>query len=711
MITRRSLLRGTGALVVAVPLGEAASLSAISRADSSYEPEHVLSPTVFVRVDARGRIVATVPKPDTGQGVRTMAAVLVAEELAVEVADVVLEQAPGDTARFGPQTIQNSTSSRQLAEPLRRAAATARCLLVEAAARRWQVPAAACTARRGRVVHPDHRPLPYRALVADAVAIDPSAVPVTLIPPAEWRLIGRTTAGRTDAPAIVTGRAKYGVESAPPGALVAVVKRPPWIGAQVSKIGTPATQTDASTTADASTAGIGGAAGIGEAGVGAAGVNGAGIDGAVTVVPLVPPGGGQGGVAVVAGRTAEALKARDALQVGWTGGTPTADSRTWLAELEAALPPVTTAHDVERVFRLPLLAHAPMEPMNATAHVTENGITVWAPTQDPGGLRTLLSRLLALPESQITVNPALAGGGFGRRIEPDAVLEAIACSKAVNRPVTVKWTRDDDTRHDSYRPMSVHRLGATIGTDGLPVSRFHQVATWPLTVVPVFSNPAIVKASGDHFPYAVPGDVTVTLRPAPLRTGFWRAVYAGQFGYAEECFLSELARRGGHDQVEFRRRLLPPGSRLENVLDAAASRHGYADGAACHLDYGSAIAILVSASGGRPRRVTAAVDVGVPVHPSGVKAQVEGAIVDAVSTVLGAQITVRDGAVVESTFRDYAWARIGDCPDIEVVVVPSEAPIGGLGELAYPPAAAAIASALAAGGDPVTGMPYGTTVG
>lgn len=238
--------------------------------------------------------------------------------------------------------------------------------------------------------------------------------------------------------------------------------------------------------------------------------------------------------------------------------------------------------------------------------------------------------------------------------------------------------------------------------------------TWSLTVSPPFANPLVVRASGDHFPYTVPGTVSVTLRPAPLRTGFWRAVYAGQFGYAEECFLSEIARHGGHDQVEFRRRLLPADSRLRRVLDAAAARASGSGrtGVACHLDYGSAIAVIVEADPGarRVRRVTAAVDVGIPVHPSGVKAQVEGAILDALSTVLGAQITVRDGAVVESSFRDYAWARITDCPEIEVIVVPSEAPIGGLGELAFPPAAAAIASALAVDA-PVSGMPVGVPVG
>ncbi|WP_430789314.1 molybdopterin cofactor-binding domain-containing protein [Actinoplanes sp. G11-F43] len=655
MISRRTFLGA--ALVVGVPLDRGA-------------PD--LAPTVFVRVDRRGRVVATVPRPDTGQGVRTMAAVLVAEELAIEVEDVLLEQAPGDTVAYGSQAVANSTSSRHLSVPLRTAAATARCLLIAAAAARWSVPAAECTALRGRVVHPRHRPLAYRDLVEDAAALDPATVPVTLTPPERWRLIGRTRAGRSDARDIVTGRARYGAESAPAGALTAVVARPPWIGARVTDVDDTAARA---------------------------------VPGVVTVTRLDPPGAGQGGVAVIATSTHAALRGREALRVTWTGGTPDADSRTWLDQLEAALPPVAGTPDMQRVYRLPLLAHAPMEPMNATADAT----TVWAPVQDPGGLRDQLARAGIAVE----VRPTLAGGGFGRRIESDVVLEAVACARAAGKAVTVRWTRDDDTRHDSYRPMSVHRLTAVLGPDGLPTGRTHQVSTWPITVVPAFGNPVVVKASGDHFPYAVPGPVSVTLTPAPLRTGFWRAVYAGQFGYAEECFLSEIAHRGGHDPVEFRRRLLPAGSRLRTVLDAARAAHpGPAGGVACHLDYGSAIAILVHADPAARRvlRVTAAVDVGVAVHPSGVIAQVEGAVMDAVSTVLGAQITVRDGAVVQSSFRDYRWARIGDCPDIAVHIVPSTAPVGGLGELAYPPAAAAIASALAAG-EPVTGMPYGMPVG
>ncbi|WP_434444872.1 molybdopterin cofactor-binding domain-containing protein [Lentzea sp. E54] len=675
MISRRTLLRGAGAgvLVVAVPVPAFAAGE--------------LVPNVFVRLDDAGRITATVPRPDTGQGVRTVVALMVAEELAVEVADVTLEQAFGDTERFGSQIVANSSSVRQLTIPIRTAAATARCLLVTAAAQRWRVPVAECAARDGAVRHPRLGRLPYRALVGAAAALDPGTVPVELTPPEKWRLLGRTRDGRADARDIVTGRTRYGIDSRPPGGFVAVVARPPWRGAVPQSVDDSATR---------------------------------GLPGVVDVLTLTAPADGQGGVAVIARSTHQALRGRDALRISWGGGTPGADSRGWLADLRAALPARSPITGFERVYEMPLLAHAPMEPMNATAHVRPDGVTVWAPTQDPGGLRTQLARQLGVPATAVRVEATAAGGAFGRRVEPDPVLEAVACSRRVGAPVQVLWTRADDMRHDSYRPMSVHRMSAEIGAGGLPVRRAHEVVTWPLTVLPFFADPALIKASGDHFPYTVPGDVTVTVRPAPLRTGFWRAVYAGQFVYAEENFLSEIGARSGLDQVALRRSLLPADSRLHRVLDTVADRarwnkppaRGTARGVACLEEYGSAIAVIAVAEPASRRvlRVHAAVDVGVALHPSGVRAQVEGCVVDALSTVLGAQITVREGRVAESSYGDYTWARIGQTPDIDVTIVRSNAPLGGLGELAYSPAAAAIAAALA-GGTPVTGMPFGTGVG
>ncbi|MGM1058628.1 molybdopterin cofactor-binding domain-containing protein [Saccharothrix sp. Mg75] len=682
MITRRAFLGGV--LVVSAPVSLVGTTSTAAAGTAAAETAAAgtdFTPNVFVRLDQRGRITATVPKPDSGQGVRTLVALLVAEELAVGPDDVRVEQAPGDTARYGPQFVGNSFSARSLHEPMRTAAATSRCLLVAAAARRWGVPVAECSARDGVVRH-RRRSLRYAELVADAAALDPATVPVVLTPREEWRVLGRTRSGRVDAKDVVTGRARYGIDTRPPGTLVAVVLRPPWIGALVDTVDDAAARA---------------------------------LPGVVAVTPLDPATSGQGGVAVIARTTPEALKGRDALRVTWRGGTPAADSRVWLDELTAALPPAPAAPGpvaYEATYRLPLLAHAPMEPMNATAHVTADGISVWAPVQDPGGLRTQLARQFGLDAAAVRVGTALAGGAFGRRSEPDPVLEAIACSRVAGAPVSVLWTREDDVRHDSYRPMSVHRLAAVVDADGVPTWRSHGMSTWGLTVLPFFT-PELIEQSGNRFPYSVPGQVDVVSRTAPLRTGFWRAVYAGHFQYVEEVFLDALGRRAGLDQVELRRRLLPADSRLRRALDAAVARAGAVPagltrGVACHDDYGSVIAVVADAEGDRVRRVTAAVDVGPVLHPSGVRAQVEGGVLDAVSTVFGAQVTVRDGRVAQTSFRDYAWARIDRAPEVDVVLVPSDAPVGGLGELAFPAAAAAVA---VASGRTVTGMPVTAEVG
>ncbi|GGP53057.1 xanthine dehydrogenase family protein molybdopterin-binding subunit [Saccharothrix coeruleofusca] len=679
MIGRRGFLAaaGLGALSVALPVPALASPTG-------------LTPNVFVSVDRQGRVTATIPRPDSGQGVRTVVTMLIAEELAVPLHSVRVEQAPGDTARYGIQTVGGSTSVPQLADPMRRAAATARCLLLTAAAQRWRVPVDECTARDGVVHHRRKGKLPYSALVDDAAALDPTTVPVTLTPEDQWRVLGRH-AHRVDARDIVTGRARYGIDTAPPGTLVAVVARPPWIGARLDTVDDTAARA---------------------------------LPDVVDVLRLDPDTGSQGGVAVIARSTAAALAARAALKCTWTGGTPTADSRAWLTDLTAALPPAPTAPSpvaLRATYSLPLLAHAPMEPMNATVHVRPDGATAWVPTQDPGNLRVTLARFLGVPTDTVRVEPTLTGGAFGRRFDFDYIAEAALCSRHTGAPVRVLWTRDDDTRHDSYRPMSVHRLQATTDATGLPTWRSHDIATWPLTVLPLPTDPSLVLVNGDHFSYSVPGTPTVVIKPAPLRTGFWRSVYAGHLAYAEEVFLSALATLGGWDQVELRKRLLTQQPRLLRVLDTAGEhhrrpRHGHTLGVACHAEYGSAIAVIaeVDARADQPRvrRVTAAVDVGRALHPSGLRAQVEGCVMDAVSTVLGAQITVREGRVVESSFRDYTWARIDRAPDIDVLIVPSDAPLGGAGELAFPPAAAAIAAAIAdATGRPVTGMPSHSPVG
>ena len=682
-LNRRAFLATTGgvALVLAVT-PDAAAASATPETGAAREFE----PNAFVRVERDGSVEITVPRTDVGQGVRTSLAMLVAEELAVPFRVVRVRTAKADP-RYGGQLTAGSTSIRVLFTPLRQAGATGRVLLVRAAAQRWGVPDAECRAVGGRVVHPRLGALPYGLLLADAAALDPETVPVSLLPRDQWTIIGRRQR-RVDNADVVTGRARYGLDVVRPDGLVAVVARPPLIGAA------PESYDDSATRA---------------------------VKGVVGVEPL------PSGVAVLARNTAAALRGRERLAVTWSGGDPAASSTRWFADLAAAVPdpadgPAGTPFSAS--FRMPILAHACMEPVNATAHVTDDAVHVWVPTQAPEFVQRQAAELTGVDVSRVSVEVPLGGGGFGRRSETDVTEEAVRLSAAVRRPVKVMWTRDDDIRHGSMRPASAHTLHAVLDERGVPLWRHHAFATWPLTVAPFFNRPEAVIASGDRFRYAVPGAVAGRVVPEPLRTGFWRSVYAGQLVVAEELFLTAIALRGGLDQVALRRDLLAGQPRLLACLTAAATafgwgrtlRPGHGAGVACLDDYGSAVAVVaeVDCSGEQSRavRVVVAVDVGVAVNPAGLEAQVHGGVSDAVSTVFGAQITVRDGAVVQSSFRDYAWLRIDRAPRVDVVLVPSDAGPGGAGELSYPPSAAAIAGAVhAATGRQPQGLPVTGDIG
>jgi isoquinoline 1-oxidoreductase subunit beta len=594
----------------------------------------------FVRIDpGSGLITVTVPVPDTGQGVRTAVAMMVAEELKVPVESLAIEQAEGDPETYGPQISANSNTMQRLHEPIRTAAATVRHLLVKAAAQRWRVSEDECRADNGFVEHGESR-FSYQELAGEAATLTPTDVVLT--PQHEWRVLGNPAIKRVDQAAIVTGKLAYAIDQ--PADLVAVIARPPWIGA------TP-TGFDATGVRDAEIVQLG------------------------------------NGIAVLARDTYTAIKARENLRTTWAGGDPDADSDEWLADLEAALPEGKTppGEYVEKIYVAPMLAHAPMEPPTATATVTGSAVTLWAPTQAPDRVRTLLEEDF----ETVRVIPTRAGGAFGRKFEVDFVLEAVQLARHTGKTVKVLWTRDDDMRHDSYRPLSVHRIRATVNDEGLPTWRDHAVSTWPLaSALEVTSYPQIMQMMANKYLYDVEGEVHFAICAPPIRTGFWRSVYAGQSVYAEEMFLSELGMR--HDQLERRLKLLTD-PRVRNVLEAAAEAHdGEPRAVACHRDFGSVVAVIAGTRRDGRTKITAAVDVGPALHPSGVRQQVEGAIMDAVSTAQGARITVKQGKVVQKSFADHPWARIGDTPEINVVVVASEAPVGGLGELAYPAAAAAL---------------------
>jgi isoquinoline 1-oxidoreductase beta subunit len=679
---RRSFLvasaTGAAGLWVAVSLPGAAGAA---------EPA-ALAPGAWLRIDASGVVTVFLARSEMGQGTYTGVAVLVAEELEADWKTVRVVQADADAKRFGQMSTGGSRSVRSLFEPLRKAGATAREMLVAAAARRWSVERASCRADEGAVVHvPTGRRLGYGALAAaaarEAVPKDPP-----LKPPERWRLIG-TKVPRLDGPDKVAGRARFGTDVRVPGQRYAVVARPPAVGGKVARV-------------DAARARA--------------------IPGVRQVVQV------PSGVAVVADSTWAALQGRDALAVtfepGPNGSFDSAELARRLAEarpepparddgdVDAAL--AKAAHRLEATYELPLLAHATMEPMNATADVRRGRAELWLPTQAPTWAQAEVAKALGLPVDRVKVHVTFLGGGFGRRAIPDFAVEAAEVSRAVKAPVQVLWTREDDLRHDLFRPAGRNELRGGVDTAGRLVAWHHRVRS-PSIARQIFGTPRrrgdepdVLEAAID-FPYRADAvRIDAAIPEVGVRLGWWRSVYASQNAFPEECFLDELAAAAGKDPLAFRLEHLPADSRLRGVLTLAAERAGWgkappqgrARGLACHASFGSYVAEVaeVSAEQGRLRvhRVVAAVDVGVAVNPDSVEHQVEGAIAFALSAVLRGEITLANGAVVQGNFDDYEPLRIDEMPAVEVHLVASREDPGGIGEPGVPPLAPAVANAASA---------------
>jgi len=679
-MSRRAVLGAAGGALVL-------TVSVADEAMSMSERQASFTPNVYIELLPDGVTQLTVPRTEIGQGVRTSLAMLLAEELAVPFSTVRVRIADLDV-RYGSQMTAGSLSVRSLFDPLRRAGATARAVLIAAAARRWGVSPDSCYAVDGQVRHPQRGSLPYQSLLAEAATIDPSTVPVRLLPREQWRILGRPQR-RVDTHDVVTGALRYGMDLQIPGTLVAVVARPPTLDATVASVDDRAARA---------------------------------VPGVRNVVTI------PSGVAVIATDTATALRARDLLTITWNQPRLNADSRTWRQELMAAAPEPTQIPSGGEVFRatyqMPMLACSPMEPSNATAHVRPDGtVEIWTGSQNPADARDRAVATTGRPSSRITVHVMPTGGGFGGKLFDRAAEEAVRLSAVTGTPVRVMWTRQDETRHCLARPASAHTMVAVLDGSGTPIWRHHGVATWPLTVMP-FLNEQFILQDGNHFPYSVPGNVRLALCPAPLPTGFFRSVYSGQFVPAEELFLTAVAHRRGRDPLQLRLDLLRNSEQarlrrcIEEVAEAAVWRNvvgtGRGMGIGCMDNYGSRIAVIADVSvsptdGLRVHRLFVAVDVGVVVNPLGVEAQVQGAAVDAISIAAGAQLTVRQGAIEQSSFRDYPWLRMDRMPEIQVTIVePGEStPVGGVGELALPATLAAVGGAVhAATGVAPTGIPY-----
>jgi isoquinoline 1-oxidoreductase subunit beta len=704
---RREFLKVSAATGAALTL--AVSLDGCGAEEAPATPVGSFAPNAWIRIDDEGTVTVMVDRAEMGQGVSTALPMLVAEELDADWSRVRFEAAPANEAYYNPllkaQITGGSTSIPAAWTPLRRAGAAARAMLLSAAALEWGVEVTACRTEAGAVVHePSGRRAGYGVLVPRAATL---AVPdqVSLKPRTAYRLIG-TPVPRLDIPDKVTGRARFGADAGPVGVLVAVVARCPVFGGKVVRYD---------------------------------GARALAVPGVKQVVPI------DSGVAVVAEHTWAALEGRKALEVTWNEGPDAMiDDAAVRAELQALTGQagasarhlgdsggVNPPTRIEAVYEVPYLAHATMEPMNCTADVSADGVTLWVPTQFQagpsyfagGGARGVAASVAGVGTDRVTVHTTMLGGGFGRRSELDMVREAVAVSKAVGAPVRLQWTREDDTRHDQYRPAARHVMTGGLAADGTPVLWQHHIACqsiirkfmpgflprWATRIAGPLKggvDPNAIEGAVD-LPYAIPNqDVRYSEATLPIPVGFWRSVGHSHTAFAVESFIDEMAQAGGKDPVEFRRWLLREAPRHLAVLDLAAERAGWGTeppkgrfrGVAVHESFGSFVAqvaeVSVEQETIRVHRVTCAIDCGVVVNPDIVKAQMEGGIAYGLSAALFGGVTIDKGRVRQGNFNDYRVLRIDEMPVIDVHLVPSDQPPGGAGEPATPPIAPAVANAV-----------------
>ncbi|WP_243286058.1 xanthine dehydrogenase family protein molybdopterin-binding subunit [Geothrix terrae] len=692
--TRRDFLKTTGALSLAFALPVQLKGAAAQAPDPAFQPSGML------RIDPDGTVTIWATRTEMGQGVRTSMAMAIAEELEADWSRVKILQA-STAPRFGDLGVTGgSQTTRSTTMALRKVGAQAREMLLQAAADTWGVPKSECLARDGRIQHsPTKRSLAYGDLVARAGKLTPPPEP-QLKAPKDFRILGKD-ARRLDGPDIVAGRAQFTTDLYLPGMLVASIERCPVFGGKVKSF-------DASATLK--------------------------VPGVKQVLEV------PSGVAVFAEDTWAAFAGREALKVQWDEG-PAAkmDSASIRKQYEErlktpgkvvrqvgdaaqALP--KAAKRIKATYDAPFLAHATMEPMVAVADVKPGRCMIWAPTQAPGMALPAVEQITGLKADQIEIQVMLAGGGFGRRAMADFIADAVACSKAVGAPVKVQWTRPDDFQHDGYRPATLHELEAGLDAQSRPVAWRHRFVGPSIAASNHFPWPpeAVELAGAADLPYDIPNlHVEWGQSDTPVPIWFWRAVPASFNPFVTECFLDELAHAAGKDPLAFRLAHLPKAplklgqhefdpARYRAVLELAAAKagwrtrklpKGWGHGIAAHayLDCGTYVAqvaeVEAKAGGGiRVHRVVCAVDCGQALNPGNVKAQMEGGIAFGLSAALYDEITLKEGRVTAESFSDHPILLLPSMPKVEVHIVPSELPPGGVGEPGLPPLAPAVANAV-----------------
>src|SRR6516225_2953681 len=676
----------------------------------------------FVRIEPDGRIVIGARGCEIGQGVRTSLPMLIAEELDVPWSAVTVEQLdyglaesgtpPKLVSRYGPQGAGGSTSVRDGFVELRQVGARARWLLIQAAGEEWRVPAGQLRTQDAHVVHPDGRTLPYAQLARRAAALAPPAQEVPLKDKSAWRIIGqrvRVVDGRD----IVTGTARYGIDSAVPGALTAVIARCPYFDGAIAKVD----DSDARR-----------------------------IPGVRRVLTIEGPLPGApidrnlaAGVAVLAEDFWSAQRGRQALHITWTPGPGAQDSSSALEQRalaafdqrgkiarqdgDFAAARRAAARVIEYTYIEPFLAHATMEPPNALIDLRGKRALLIASLQSPGGASTMVSAMTGIRRTDIEIRLPRSGGGFGRRLENDFVAEAVLVAQKLGQPVKVMWTREDDLQNDFYRPFGIHRLTAVLDPSGSVVGWAHRVAATARKhrAAGLEDDPDWIGCvDRDGFPAGCVGNYPAEFLPVdfPIARGWWHAPLPTFAAFPVESFLDEVALAAGRDPLALRLGLLGAPreldyrdhggpkvhtGRIAGVLRDAARLidygrklpAGHGIGLASHFTHGGyaahAIEVAVSANGELSVvRCVCAVDIGEVVNPLGAEAQFMGATVCGISAALNLQITVREGRIEQANFPDYPLLRMAGAPEVEVFLIDSPFTPVGAGEMGIPPVAPAL---------------------
>ena len=732
-----SALGATGALVVG--WGVLPARSRLGTPDLMLPTEGDVALNGWIKVTADGGVVLAMPRSEMGQGVHTALAMLVAEELDVPLNRVKLEQAGpskiyGNVAMFvgslpfhpldseggnkpalvrtgewmvgkvarelGVTVTGGSSSMADAWMPLREAAATARASLLQAAATQWGVPAAELTVKAGVLGHANGKSGHYGEFAKAAAGTTPANV--VLKDRKDWTLIGQP-ALRSDIPAKTNGTAQFGIDVRQPGMVFASIRMAPMLGGTVKSLDTKAALA---------------------------------MPGVERVVPLEAAAGSTAGFAVVGKTTWHAKQAAQAVEVQWEQRAAGAlDSVRIATELEAhtktdqgtafytkgdtAKAEAAAKKMIEATYHAPYLAHATMEPMNCTAQVKDGKVEIWAPTQVPGMAREAAAKVAGVDVDKVTLHVTLLGGGFGRRLEVDSVVQAVRVAMNTGgRPVQLLWSREEDMTHDFYRPMNVASLHAAVDADGAVQSLRIQSAgdaitpRWMERGLPALAGPfdAPDKTTAEglfDLPYGFANQrMAHVSTKMGVPVGFWRSVGHSHNAFFSESFIDELAVASGKDGVAYRSALLTDAPRYLAVLQLAASKaawgsklpEGHAHGVALHESFGSIVAQVaeVSIKDGVPRvhQVFCAIDCGTVINPNTVAQQMESAVIFGLTAALYGKIDIKDGVVQQSNFPTYPMVQLAQAPLVQTFIVPSNRPPSGVGEPGLPPIAPAVGNAL-----------------